>query len=547
MNSNNFDVEKKNILKLFHQKKFSKVIKLGTKQLKINSNDSDLLYVLGFSAINLQNYIDAEKFFKKLLDLKKTSYIFYIYGNIQSKLKNYQEAIVSFKNALSLNPNFSEAYNNLANANKLINNNDEAIKNYQKSIEKDKKNLTAYFNLAVLLKDNKNYKESKKIYEKILKEDENNLTAKHDLGAIESVLGNFQTARKYFVDAINQNISNYKSFKNYIEITNINEKNSVFKKLQGISIENETPQNQIDIYYSLSKGHFDKGDKKEGFKNLEKGKKIKKKFSKYSIKREKKQFRNLKEYFDNHNSIQVNNLIKINKIPIFIVGMPRSGTTLIEQILSAHSKIFGAGELTYLPKIIDKVYLKDKRTYEERIIKIRSLYSKSINNFSEKQFIIDKLPLNFKWIGFIVKAFPEAKILHLNRNPMAVCWSNYKINFRDTGMEFTLSQEDLAEYYVLYNEIMNYWTNSFEKKIININYENFVLDYEKNSKSIINELGLNWESNIKNYKEIDKPVETASLHQVREKIKKNTSDQWKSYERYLSKLQEILISNKINF
>ena len=547
MNSNNFDVEKKNILKLFHQKKFSKVIKLGTKQIKKNSKDFDLLYALGFSAINLQNYIDAEKFFKKILDLKKTAYFFYVYGNIQSKLKKYQEAIISFENALNLNPNLSEAYNNLANANKLINNIDEAIINYRKSIEKDKKNLTAYFNLAVLLKENKDYKECKKIYEKILKVDETNLTAKHDLGAIESVLGNFDVARKYFIDAINHNISNYKSFKNYIEITNINEKDTVFKKLQKISIDNETAQNQIDIYYSLSKGYFDKGDKKEGFKNLEKGKKIKKNFSKFSIKREKKQFKNLKEYFDNHNSIEVKNLIKIDKIPIFVLGMPRSGTTLIEQILSAHSKIFGAGELTFLPKIIDKVYMKDKRTYEDIIIKIRSLYSKSINNLSDKEFIIDKLPLNFKWIGFIVKAFPEAKILHLNRNPMAVCWSNYKINFRDTGMEFTLSQEDLAEYYVLYNEIMNYWTNSFEKKIININYENFVLDYEKNSKSIINELGLNWESNIKNYKEIDKPVETASLHQVREKIKKNTSDQWKSYGRYLSKLQEILISNKINF
>tara|TARA_E500000331_G_C16886595_1_gene552806 strand:- start:61 stop:636 length:576 start_codon:yes stop_codon:yes gene_type:complete len=191
--------------------------------------------------------------------------------------------------------------------------------------------------------------------------------------------------------------------------------------------------------------------------------------------------------------------------------------------------------------------MKDKRTYEDIIIKIRSLYSKSINNLSDKKFIIDKLPLNFKWIGFIVKAFPEAKILHLNRNPMAVCWSNYKINFRDTGMEFTLSQEDLAEYYALYNEIMNYWINSFEKNIINISYENFVLDYEKNSKIIINELDLNWENDIKKYKEIDKPVETASLHQVRGEIKKNTSDQWKSYERYLSKLQEILISKKINF
>ena len=547
MNSNNFDLEKKNILKLFKEKRFSKVIKLGTKQIKKNSKDFDLLYVLGFSAINLENYTDAEKFFKKILNLKKTAYIFYVYGNIQSKLKNYQEAIISFENALSLNPNLSEAYNNLGNANKLTNNIDEAIKNYEKSIEKDGKNLTAYFNLAVLLKENKNYKECKKIYEKILKVDENNLTAKHDLGAIESVLGNFHAARKYFVDAINQNISNYKSFKNYIEITNINEKDIVFKKLQKIPIENETAQNQIDIYYSLSKGYFDKGDKKEGFKNLEKGKKIKKNFSKFSIKREKKQFKNLKNYFDNHNSIEVNNLIKIDKIPIFVLGMPRSGTTLIEQILSAHSKIFGAGELTFLPKIIDKVYMKDKRTYEDIIIKIRSLYSKSINNLSDKEFIIDKLPLNFKWIGFIVKAFPEAKILHLSRNPMAVCWSNYKINFRDSGMEFTLSQEDLAEYYVLYDEIMNYWISSFEKNIINISYENFVLDYEKNSKSIINELDLNWESNIKKYKEIDKPVETASLHQVRGEIKKNTSDQWKSYGRYLSKLQEILISKKINF
>ena len=127
MNSNNFDLDKKNILKLFKEKKFSKVIKLGTKKIKKNSQDFDLLYALGFSAINLQNYIDAEKFFKKILDLKKTAYIFYVYGNIQSKLKNFKEAIRSFENALSLNPNLSEAYNNLGNANKLTNNIDEDI------------------------------------------------------------------------------------------------------------------------------------------------------------------------------------------------------------------------------------------------------------------------------------------------------------------------------------------------------------------------------------------------------------------------------------
>ena len=547
MNSNNFDVEKKNILKLFHQKKFSKVIKLGTKQLKINSNDSDLLYVLGFSAINLQNYIDAEKFFKKLLDLKKTAYIFYVYGNIQSNLKNYQEAIVSFESALSLNPKLSEAYNNLANANKSINNINEAIKNYQKSIEKDKKNLTAYFNLAVLLKENKQYWECKKIYEKILLVDTNNLTAKHDLGAIESILGNFNSARNYFIDVINTSKTNYKSFKNYIEITNINKKDHIFKKLKNIKVENVPTESQIDIYYSLSKGYFDIGEKTEGFTNLEKGKKIKKKLSRFSIKREKKQFENLKNYFDTHNMIEVKNLIKINKIPIFILGMPRSGTTLIEQILSAHTKIFGAGELTYLPKIIDKLYLKDKMIFNDTVTEIRSLYSRAISNLSDKPIIIDKLPLNFKWIGFIIKSFPESKIIHLNRNPMAVCWSNYKINFRDSGMEFTLSQEDLAEYYILYHELMNYWKSLFDKKIININYENFVKDYEKNTRDIINNLDLKWEDGIKSYKNIDKPVTTASLHQVRGKILKNTSDQWKQYQENLSKVQTLLKSKNINF
>ena len=520
---------------------------MGTKLIKKNSQDFELFYALGFSAINLQNYIDAEKFFKTILKLKKNAYIFYIYGNIQSKLKDYNEAISSFKNAINLNPNFSEAYNNLANAYKLINNIDEAIKNYNQSIEKDKKNLTAYFNLAVLFKEIKKYRESKKIYENILTIDKNNTTAKHDLGSIESVMGNFNSARKYFIDCIDQNTSNYKSFKNYIEITNINKKDAVFNKLKNLPHEYETEENQVDIFYSLSKGYFDIGDKKKGFEYLEYGKKIKKNLSKFSIKRERKKFQNLKDYFDKYNLVEVKNLIKISKIPIFILGMPRSGTTLIEQILSAHSKIYGAGELTYLPKIIDRFYIKDKISYSDTINNIRHFYSKAILNLSNKKHITDKLPLNFKWIGFIAKAFPEAKIIHLKRNPMAVCWSNYKINFRDKGMEFTLSQEDLAEYYSLYSELMDFWLEKFRKKIININYENFVQDYEENIKSILNNLDLNWEDNIKHYNKIDRPVETASLHQVRGKIIKNTSDDWKNYKEYMLKSQEILKSKKIVF
>ena len=547
MNSNYFDLEKKKILILFDKKKFNKVLKLGSKVIKKNSKDYELLYALGFSAINLHNYIDAEKFFKKILIIKKTAYLFYVYGNIQSKLKNHHKASDAFEKALSLEPNFSEAYNNLANAKKLVNDINGAISNYQKAIEKKKDNLTAYFNLAVLYKENRKYFESKEIYEKILELDKKNLAAIHDIGTIESILGNFDHARKYFINAVKQNNKNFKSYRNYIEITKINKENLIFNKLKNISFENETDESKIDIFYSLSKAYFDQEEIKVAFHYLEKAKKIKQKFSKFSIKREKKRFENLKKYFNDFNNIKIKHTEKLKNIPIFVLGMPRSGTTLIEQILSTNSKIHGAGELYFLPKIIEQTYIKGNMSYESIIFKIRSYYAKEINKISNKEFIVDKLPLNFRWIGFIIKAFPEAKIIHLKRNAMAVCWSNYKINFRDTGMEFTLTQKDVANYYSLYNDLMMYWENKFLKNIIHIEYEDFVKDYENNSKKIFKNLNLDCENSFKSYNKINRPVETASLYQVRGKIIKNSSDQWKKYRVYLNKIEELLNSKKISY
>ena len=234
MNSNNFEKNKKVILSLFKEKKFTKTIKLAKKLLKKKPKDYDLLYVLGFSSINLKNYIDAEKYFKEILLFKQNAEIYYIYGNILSKLKNYEESINSFNKAISLKSDFSEAYNNLANVNKSKNQIGEAIKNYKKAISFKKDNIIAHFNLAVILKKIKNYQGSKDVYEKILQIDKKNLIAKHDLGAINSILGNFQVARQYFEEVLSENNLNFKSYKNYIEITKIDEKNNIFRKLENL-------------------------------------------------------------------------------------------------------------------------------------------------------------------------------------------------------------------------------------------------------------------------------------------------------------------------
>ena len=227
--------------------------------------------------------------------------------------------------------------------------------------------------------------------------------------------------------------------------------------------------------------------------------------------------------------------------------MPRSGTSLLEQILSTHTQIHGAGELKFLPKIIESVGLEEPESKKEYFMKIRSYYNENISKIAEKTYIIDKLPSNFRWLGFIINSFPEAKIIHIERNPMAVCWSNYKTNFVYGGMDYNLTQDGIAEYYSLYFDLMNFWSEKFSKQIFNVNYDHFVQDFEHNTKKILSFLDLQWESELKNYEKTNRVVTTASYQQVRGKIVKDTSKQWKKYADYLNTMQRILKNNNIKF
>ena len=179
------------------------------------------------------------------------------------------------------------------------------------------------------------------------------------------------------------------------------------------------------LNFALAKIYEDIGKLDEAFAHLSKGNALRKNLLKYSIKNDQELFTKLK----NAQPYLLKNALEmkenpIEPTPIFIVGMPRSGTSLLEQILSTHSKIYGAGELNYLQKIIDKSGLEKPNNLQNYFNEIRKYYYGQISKISNSEFIIDKLPSNFRWIGFIVKAFPEAKIIHIQRNPMAVCWSN---------------------------------------------------------------------------------------------------------------------------
>ena len=539
--------DKNTIVNLFNNNKFNKISKYSKSIIDYYEMDIEICKLVIASEINLKNYFKAEQYLKKIIINNNSDEIYYVYGNVLKAQKKFNEAIDAYKKAISLNNKFSEAYNNLANTQKQIDENENAKYNYNQAIKYDQSNSGAYFNLANLCTSEKKYEEAINNYQKVIELNPEFIEAFNNIGAIQLILGNFENGLKYFKKTIEKDKFHSESYYNYVSAKKITHEDEIFLKLKNFIEKEKSPEVQnFKMYYALSKSYFDLDNDELGFKYLELANNFKFNEIEYSFKKQSKNFKEIKEYFsDNIKNLETLNSFK--STPIFILGMPRSGTSLIEQIVSNHSNVYGGGELEILPLVIENSKWRKNYSHIDIIKIIRNEYLRKINNISNKKFITDKLPENFKWIGFILNAIPESKILHVERNPMATCWSIYKSNFINPNMAFTFTQESIAEYYVLYKDLMNFWKKKYPDKFINIIYEEFVEDYENNTKEIFKKLELNWEDHLLDFHENKRPVETLSFQQVRKKIYKNSSNEWKKYKTYLKQMMEVLSKNNIDY
>ena len=227
--------------------------------------------------------------------------------------------------------------------------------------------------------------------------------------------------------------------------------------------------------------------------------------------------------------------------------MPRSGTSLVEQILSSHNNVYGGGELVFLKKILnDKIFsnLKNKdilsKMNESFFQELANEYLEKISqiNNSDKVFT-DKAPLNFRYIGFIKKLFPNSKIINCNRNSLDVCWSNYK-NFFGESLPFTNSMNDLANYFKLYKNLINFWDNKFPKDIYQMNYELLVNDSLNEVKKMLSFCELNWDPNCMKHEKNKKTIKTASASQARKPINKAGLKTFEPFKKHLIELTTML-------
>ncbi len=229
--------------------------------------------------------------------------------------------------------------------------------------------------------------------------------------------------------------------------------------------------------------------------------------------------------------------------PLFIIGMPRSGTTLVEQILSAHSNVFGAGELPCLSQAMDQHVLNVHCRDQDDVPALPCLqqmaeqYCKYIQYMGGHEgYVVDKQPLNFRFLGFTRLMFPDAKIIHMNRDPRAVCWSIYRQNFVGRGNGYAYNLEDIARYYRMYLDMMEYWRSQMPDTMLEVGYERLVADPETQAKKILAYCDLPWQSQCLDVEQNRRAVKTASIRQVRKPIYTGSSDAWKKYSPHLEEM-----------
>lgn len=232
--------------------------------------------------------------------------------------------------------------------------------------------------------------------------------------------------------------------------------------------------------------------------------------------------------------------------PIFIVGMPRSGTSLMEQILASHSQVFGAGELGWWnnntqAKLMELGPTRKLKYRPEELTEMRNGYRALLKSLSNgEKYVTDKMPMNFRWIGLMSAVFPEAPILHMCRDPRATCWSVFKLPFPAGGLGFTFDANDVVKFYGEYRSLMDFWDEVLPGRVSHVSYEHLTENQESETRRLLELCNLPWEDATLEFHKSKRSVATASTSQVREKMYKGSSEAWREFAPYLPELFDAL-------
>ena len=562
-------------LDLINLNKLSEAHNILLQVDKLIPNNIEVYHLLSVVYGMLSDYEQSETYCKKALAINSNAAVVQNNLGISQKYQGkYKDAEDSFLTTIKIQNNYIDAYSNLANLYLETENINKAEQLINTAMKIDRSNLALNLALGNLYLKQENHKSAINIYQNILDSQPQNTDAIINLGQIYEHSGETEKALKYYYSAldiipnydqsiigiastlekkgqynealtiIEPAIKNSQNIKIHIIYSRIHSRLKDFSKAKNILLNASgmaaIDQHRQELLYELGDVNDKQALYDEAFDAYSKANKI----NKFEFDREDtaRSFEEIKKHFTSESLKSLATSCNQSIQPVFIIGMPRSGTSLVEQILASHSLVFGAGEIEYIDDIIDEINT-DKNTLYPHWIK--DIETSTLNEKADKyiensmklspdaRFITNKMPHNFLHLGFIQQLFPKARIIHCTRNPKDTTLSIFFHQF-NKNHPYASDLGDLNFYYQQYIDIMKHWQHENSLNMITINYESIINNPKKECERLINFCELPWEDDCLNFHKNKRLVNTPSYHQVKQPLYKNAVNRHKNYLKYLT-------------
>jgi tetratricopeptide (TPR) repeat protein len=502
-------------LVLIEKQRFAEAISPLTNAIQQNPNYADAQCNLGFTYSALDKHDKAFPCFQKALEIRP-EYREALVGltGVYMGLDMHQEAETTLKKALALDEDKAELQSMLAGIYNELALLDKADECYEKALELDPELVPAYMGRGHMLMEQ---------------------------GDFDKAEENFIKGQEFNEDRLGVHFA-------FTQLRKVTEDNEHFKALKEVEDVKALKNNEaINYYYALGKCHDDIGEHEKAFEYYIQGAKMKRETLGYDVNSNESLANQIKAVF----KPQLLDRLKVqghdSNVPIFVLGMPRSGTTLTEQIIASHPDVYGAGELRDLKAIANRITSNGIKTFPTNLAGLSPDVLKQVGEqyvaglkarAPGSPHITDKMPGNFQLVGLIHLAMPNAKIVHVRRNPLDTCISCFTRLFRhNQNQSYDLYEQ--GRFYRDYYNLMQHWRDVLpEGAFYEVVYEDLVQDNENQTRALIEYCGLDWDDACLQSHKTKRTIKTASITQVRQPIYTSSLERWKRYDKFLDPLKE---------
>lgn len=535
------------------RKERAKAIEFYEKVLSLNPDYLESINNLGALLIEEERTDDAIRTLLRALKLNPN------YAEAHSNIGNallvkeqFDRAAVAYQQALKLKPGYAEPLLGLARVYKEKEHLDDALIFARRGMEANSEKPDAWSLLGDIYLKLGQYKESEEAYQHALQLEDELLSAHLGLGQLRMEEGLMDEARRFFQKAQEISPDQVAPHVFMSQTGKVSAEDPLIARLEEESRDLATmsPTRAMSLHFALGKVYDDLKEYDKAFPHFLKGCQIKRARVDYSADRHERMCLDIQRYFNSEAIERLRGGGDPSDLPIFVLGMPRSGTTLVETILASHPNVFPAGELHDLLRIANnpKIGVRSEGfplsmqgLTRDDLTKMGERYLANLRKHSaEARKITDKMPANFLALGLIHLMLPNAKIVHVMRNAADICLSSFTKNFNNSQVH-SYDLTEMGRFYVDYARLMEHWRRVLPRgAFYEVQYEELVADPEAQSRQLVDFCGLDWHDACLTPHKTERTVKTASVAQVREPVYTSSVERWRRYEKHLKPLFDAL-------